>query len=374
MSCKVSDIITIMEEIAPPDLAEDWDNVGLQIGSKRWPITKIWIALDATPPIISKAVQNGVNLLITHHPLFFKPFRTLDLDTIQGRCIDACISHKLCVYSAHTNLDSVNGGLNDILADCIGLENRRVFDQPKQAKWCKVVIHLPPTSESRILNNINKLSVNRISRYPGLCVNPSQPQNALANNKVIENNTYLDKRSQLEEVRLEFVIMEKDLAETLDWLKQYCSETNISYEIYPFLDPNSSHGIGRVGELPSPLKLKQFAQHLRKNLSIDSVRMVGDPALSVSQIAICTGSGGGLLHKFIHSHANVYVTGDIKYHDALMVKEAQKAMIDIGHFASEKVMIDAVARRIQQSLQVSKIDSVVVESCHLASDPFQLLS
>lgn len=269
----VADIISAMEEISPTYLAEDWDNVGLQIGSSAWPVRKVWIALDPLPAIIEEACREDVDLLVTHHPLFFKPIRTLDLGTAQGNIIKTCIRNKLAVYSAHTNFDSVRGGLNDIFADLIGLQNCHVFDR------------------SKILQ----------------------------------------------------------------------------------MDPKSNHGIGRVGDLSPPVKLKQLAQSLKQRLNLNSIRIVGDPKLLVERVAICTGSGSGLLNKFISSETQVYISGDIRYHDALSVLEAKKGLIDVGHFASEQIMIDVVAERLKKKIRSSKAHPIKIEPCHLERDPFTVL-
>jgi dinuclear metal center YbgI/SA1388 family protein len=269
----VADIIDIMEEISPTCLAEDWDNVGLQIGSTAWPANKIWIALDPLPMIIQNACKEGVDLLITHHPLFFKPIQTLDLGTVQGKIIERCIQNKLSVYSAHTNFDSVSGGLNDIFADRIGLHNCCVFKQ---------------------LNSVQ-------------------------------------------------------------------------------IDPNSCHGIGRVGDLSPPLRLKQLAHTLKQQLHLNFLRVAGDPDLLVKKVAICTGSGSGLLNEFISSNVQVYISGDLRYHDAISALEAEKGLIDVGHFPSEQIMLDVMARRLKKKIMPSDSDSIRIEACHLEQDPFRAL-
>jgi dinuclear metal center YbgI/SA1388 family protein len=270
----VADIMLIIEEISPTYLAEDWDNVGLQIGALNWPVNKIWVTLDPLFSIVEKACQENVDLLITHHPLFFKPLMYLDIGTVQGRIIAACIRNNLSVYSAHTNFDSVSGGLNDIFADRIGLSHCRVLDDAK----------------------------------------------------------IIGKES------------------------------------------DGCHGIGRIGALSQTVKLNQLATSIRKRMHLGSIRMVGDPDLLVTKVAVCTGSGGGLLDKFISSEAQVYISGDIKYHDAISVLENGKGVIDVGHFASEQIMLDVVAKRLKKKVQSLSSHAIIVEACHLELDPFTVLT
>lgn len=123
----------ILDRIAPAHLAESWDTVGLQIGSRHWPVRKIWTALDPLPDVVEKACSQDVDLLITHHPLLFKPVHQIDCDTPLGRIIQMAVSGRLAIYSMHTNLDSVTGGVNDVLAERIGLTETRVLAKPAPA-------------------------------------------------------------------------------------------------------------------------------------------------------------------------------------------------------------------------------------------------
>jgi putative NIF3 family GTP cyclohydrolase 1 type 2 len=271
-------------------------------------------------------------------------------------------------------LDSVKGGLNDIFADYIGLQNTYVFDQPKSARLCKLAFCIPKKLEGRIIDNVSEvIDAYRISRYSGISMEP-RPKKILKDTNTSENKAYLDKTIQVEEVKFEIILKEKKLAETIAWLKQNFSDKTISYETFPFLDRNGKHGLGRMGNLPSPLSLEQLARTVQRRLNLKSIRMVGDPNLSATKIAVCTGSGAGFLNQFIKSGAQVYITGDVKYHDALIVKENQKGLIDVGHYASEQIMIDDLTKRLQQWLYASDINSVIVKACHLASDPFVVLT
>jgi GTP cyclohydrolase I len=119
----VSDIVGVMEHLAPPDLAEEWDNCGLQVGSQRWPVRKIWVALDPLPDVVRAATQADVDLLITHHPLFLHPLPTIDVDTTAGQVIETALRAQMALYCAHTNLDSAFNGVNHVLAEAIGMQH-----------------------------------------------------------------------------------------------------------------------------------------------------------------------------------------------------------------------------------------------------------
>ena len=122
MGTTVADVIAILDRMAPPGLAEAWDNVGLQVGFPRREVTSVWVALDAAPNVIRAACEAGVSLLVTHHPLIFKPLKRIDGSSPPGAALMEAVAHGLAVYAMHTNFDAVAGGLNDVLARRIGLK------------------------------------------------------------------------------------------------------------------------------------------------------------------------------------------------------------------------------------------------------------
>ena len=266
----VSHIIDLMARIAPPSLAEDWDNCGLQVGSGSWPVRKIWVALDPSFFVVTNACQNRVDLLITHHPLIFKPLRSIDSRTPIGSVIESALRHRMAIFSAHTNLDAVREGLNDRLAGLIGLSGRRVL-QPRETD--------------------------------------------------------------------------------------------------PLLCAAGENGIGRIGSLEKPLKLKALAADLKTKLRLPVVRMAGDPDSTVREVALCTGSGSSLMPEVMRAGAQVYISGDLRYHDARDAEAVKLCLLDIGHFASEHLMVNLLVERLRESVRSAGL-SVQVEPFGLEKDPF----
>lgn len=129
MSLKVSDVTKIIEEFAPTKFKESYDNVGLMVGNSNLRVTKILVALDCTLEVIDEAIRNNCNLILTHHPLLFKAPQSITMETVIGRKVIKLISHDISVYSAHTNLDSVKGGLNDIVMEMLGIKKYSTIDK-----------------------------------------------------------------------------------------------------------------------------------------------------------------------------------------------------------------------------------------------------
>ncbi len=264
---RVDDIIREVTHLAPPRLAEKWDNIGLQVGRYDWPVRKVRVALDPGPEVVTAAADDDVDMLITHHPLIFPTLRSIDFATPEGTAIQAAAVNRLAIYTAHTNLDSARYGLNQMLAGKIGLE--------------------------------------------------------------------------------------KPVA------------------LVPMDDADLGEGLGRVGKIPVSTTLGRLAVFLKEKLRLDAVRIVGDQHLSISRVALCTGSGSGLIQAFLDSRAEVFVSGDLRYHDARLIETRGRGAIDIGHFASEHIMVKAFAADLQRCLDEKRIN-VRVESWEQEQDPFRI--
>jgi dinuclear metal center YbgI/SA1388 family protein len=273
----VGDIIRLMENFAPPLLAEDWDNCGLQVGDAGWRVKKIWVALDPLLEVIEAANQQHVDLVVTHHPLLIQPVKRIDLKTTIGKIIAVSLQGKTAIYAAHTNLDSTWGGVNDILAHRIGLTDLKAL--------------APATVDVAASGTI---------RHDG-----------------------------------------------------------------PI-------GLGRIGGVGSARTVSRLAMDIKKRLGLDVIRVAGDSNRMVRKAAVCSGSGGGLLSAFIDSGADVFISGDIKYHDARLIEDAGRGLIDVGHFASEHLIIDPLVDYLGRETGSAGWD-VSVEACRLECDPFVTL-
>lgn len=277
MTSTVADIIKVMETMAPLRLAEEWDNVGLQVGQLDWPVRSIWVALDPLYDVVDGACRNGVDLLITHHPLIFNPLRCINFDTPVGSVIQAAAGHKLAIFAAHTNFDSAADGINDVLAFRIGLADLKVLKR---------------------------------GDHPG-----------------------------------------EDAA--TDYMQK--------------------QGLGRVGELEETMELLPFALSIKEKLGLKYIKVAGKPDLPVRRVAVCSGSGSSLMKDFYSSGAQVFISGDLRYHDAREVEALNLGLIDMGHFASEYLMVEVLAKRLDKILAADHKD-IKVEACRLENDPFLILS
>ena len=372
MTPTVADIIKLLETIAPPYLAETWDNCGLQVGKRQWPVRHIRTALDPLPQVVSDAVEAGVDLLITHHPLIFKPVKQVDFGTELGQIIRASAVGRMAVYAAHTSLDLAPGGLNDILADILGLENTSPLVPAAGARFYKLVVFTPATHVEVIIDVLAANGAGRIGNYSG-CTFRTEGQGTFIPGPGATPYTGTRGRlNQVTEARIEAAVPGGDLEKIVAAVQAAHPYECMAYDVYPVVT-RAQQGLGRVGALGAEMDLAAFADHVSKRLGLaGGIRLVGNQRRKILKVAVCTGSGSSLTGDFISSGADVFVSGDMHYHDARSIEAAGLGLVDIGHFASEQIMVAAVADLLRRQLETAGYDTIV-STCEVEKDPFTFI-
>lgn len=366
---KVSDVIRIMADMAPPHLAEEWDNCGLQFGSPNWKAEHVFVALDPGQEAVDAACRAGAGMLITHHPLIFKPLSSIDVDCPPGAIIDSASRNHLAIFAAHTNLDSARGGVNDVLSEKIGLSDIDVLCPSAPVQNYKLVVFVPEDHAERMVEAVCQSPAGRIGNY-SCCTFGSPGQGTFTPGP--GSDPYEGKSGQLSKVsetRMETVVKKGDLDAVIEQLKACHPYETMAYDVYPLASERSAQGLGRIGAVTPPLRLADLARDLKKNMGLAWARFSGPPDLLVDCAAVCSGSGGGLLDYFLASRAQVLITGDIKYHEAVRVAQQGRGLIDIGHFASEHIVVDVICSRIRQAARAVG-DTVRVTAFDREADPF----
>lgn len=372
MKTTVADILEVMELIAPGRMAEEWDNVGLQIGDKNWPVQTIRIALDPTPAVVKDASRNGVDLLITHHPLIFRPLKSIDFSKPMGSIIQAASHYRMAIFSAHTNLDNTMDGVNDVLARRIGLKSLKILGHVKRDKMLKLVVYVPVAYEQDVVASLFETKAGNIGSY-SCCSFRSKGKGTFRPGPLSEPFVGEPGRiSHTDEVRIETVVRKNDLIAVIDHLRKNHPYETMAYDVYPLLTYENTGGPGRIGKLDKSMNLTSFSSLIKKKLSLDYIKIAGNPNLKVQTVAVCSGSGSSFLNNFVTSGAQVYVSGDLGHHDARTVEAENLGLIDIGHFASEHLIVDELLNRLDKILSEKDFD-VKIEACKLEKDPFTVL-
>lgn len=372
MTACVDDICNLMETIAPARLAESWDNVGLQVGDRRWPVKTVWVALDPLAPVVAAACRAGVDLLITHHPLVFKPLKRIDLETQMGAIIQMALTHRLAIFSAHTNLDSANDGLNDLLARRIGLSSIGALSPVDEPPAWKVVLTVPESLQAdacKILQQENETSQMAGFHDGAGGPVPEAPRLTLTRIGSLDAGQGSDALS--EGWRIEAVVSRRRID---GLLKEFTAALSgrVDWEIIPLAERKSRLGLGRIGLLPAPMTLEALARQVKNRIPVETVRFAGEKDLVVKKVAVCTGSGSSLLEDFAGSGAEAYISGDLRYHDARWAEETGRGLIDLGHFASEHLVVGDLAERLQTVFDRRGL-KVKAKAYDGESEPFKLI-
>ena len=339
MIVRAKDIITLMEEEYSLHLAESWDNSGLQIGSSDKKVGRILIALDLDSFVLKQAVEKQVDMIITHHPLFFKPMKNINYASPLGRMIKALVSADITVYSAHTNLDAAERGLNQALAEKLGLIDIEPLYPASRESLFKLVVYVPVTHLEDVRAAICTAGAGYIGNYAD-CSFRVRGTGTFRPGQ--DTNPFIGKTGQLEEVdefRLETIIYERDLKQVLNSMHQAHPYEEVAYDLYRLENEGRMFSPGRKGCLVQKISLQDYALRIKDLLGVKSLRIVGDLNSSVKNVAVISGSGASLMNRVITQNIDLLVTGDLKYHEAKDAEAAGLKVIDAGHQGTEAMVV-----------------------------------
>lgn len=360
MPVKCQVIIDELDRIAPRYLAESWDNVGLIVGSPDQNISIIMVTLDITEDVVDRAMLANVNMIVSHHPLIFKGIKAIRTDLPQGRLIAKLIRHDIAVYAAHTNLDIANGGINDILAEKLGLVDVGLISSSYSSKLLKLVVFIPKDQAEKVRDAICQAGAGHIGNYSNCTFSTGGTGTFLplsGTNPFIGHEGTLE---QVPEVRLETIMPEGISSRVIKEMIKAHPYEEVAYDLYPLANEGVKYGLGRVGYLPAPMSLCELALLIKQSLGIELVKVAGAANDVVRKIAVCGGSGACLIKSAAFSGADVLVTGDVKYHEAQEAIAAGIAIIDAGHFATENIMVEHFGQRLQEIISKGKLGIEVI--------------
>jgi dinuclear metal center YbgI/SA1388 family protein len=355
---KISDIVGILNVLAPFGLAEEWDNAGLQVGDPASSAGNIMVALDAGGNAIEAAIEAGCRLLVTHHPFIFRPLKKISIADPQGRLIALALKNDLAIISMHTNFDIADGGVNDLLAGLLGLPVCEPLQVVVSEDLIKLAVFVPKGHEEKVLEALFVYS-GFIGNYSDCSfrsdgVGTFRP---LDGAKPFQGD--IGRREYAAEARIEVLLRKADLGAALKSMVRAHPYEEPAYDLYPLLNKGKKAGMGRIGPLPEPLTLEEFAARVKERLGCNSVRLVGDGGRMVRKIAICGGSGASLWRDAVKQGADALVTGDVKYHEAREAEGAGLALVDAGHFATELPMVKGLKELLDRELAKRGFESEV---------------
>lgn len=327
MTIQAKDLISLMNEWAPPELAEAWDHPGLQAGDLETPVTKVMTALDLTEENVDRAAAEGVSMIISHHPFLFKPLHAIDLSTYKGRVIAKLIRHNIVSFAAHTNLDTAEGGVNDALATALGLTDLTGLVPEKADRMMKLVAYVTPIQARTFHFYVKKKYPDGVKQYYLLDDNDDFTDNA----------------------KMEMSVQESVLPAVVADLKEHCG--GVEYDVYVLKSGAHHHFMGRIGSLPHPMKGREALSYIKEKLGIPNLRYAGHADSTVKRVAVLGGAGSEFAPLAKAKGADLYLTGDLKYHEAQDAARLPLLIADGGHFYTERVIVPALAARIRKEAE-----------------------
>lgn len=331
---KIKEIVDALERFAPLPLQDDFDNAGLQVGLTEVEATGALLCLDITEAVVDEAIALGFNLVISHHPLIFKPLKSITGKTYQERCIIKALSYGVTIYSAHTNLDNANKGVSFKMAEKLGLRNVRVLD-PQENSLIKLVTYVPLGYEKTVQTALFDAGCGCIGHYDECC------------NRIIGEGTFrplpgsspfcgtIGQHHVQPEIRIETALPAYLKHAALDALIHAHPYEEPVYDFYTLRNAWQQVGAGVIGELKNPEAEQDFLRHVKKTFKLECLRHNNLKEKDIRTVALCGGAGAFLIPQALSKHADAFLTGEIKYHDYFGHKD-DILLIEIGHYESEQ--------------------------------------
>ncbi len=333
MPMKLKEITAIIEEEAPLMLQESYDNAGLLLGSGDKDIRKALICLDVTEPVIDEAIDKDCNLIISHHPLIFKAFKTLNVDEPVERILVRAIKHDIAIYAAHTNLDNVIGGVSGFVARKLELTDVQILS-PQKGTLRKLVTFCPVDKAEDVRNAIFHAGAGHIGNYDYCSFNLEGSGSFRPGEN---SNPYIGEEGSLhfeQEIRIETIYPVYRETAIINAMIEAHPYEEVAYDLYSLNNLINMVGSGVIGSLREGIKENDFLEKIKDVFNIPCIRHSALTGRKIKKVALCGGSGSFLINVAKKAGADAFLTGDINYH-SFFEADGRVLLADIGHFESE---------------------------------------
>ncbi|MCY1633107.1 Nif3-like dinuclear metal center hexameric protein [Marinifilum sp. D737] len=363
---KVRDIISSIEEVAPLSYQESYDNAGLIVGEYNQEVSGILICLDVIESVVEEAIQKGANLIVAHHPIVFKGLKRFNGSNYVERTVMMAIKNNIAIYAAHTNIDSVRGGVSERICDLIGLQNKKVLS-PIGGDLKKLVTFVPNDHAQKVREALFSAGGGSIGNYDSCSFNV-EGEGTFRGGE--ETNPFVGEKGKLhfeKEVRVETIFPKHLKGKVVGAMLNAHPYEEVAYDIYS-LDNNNPHvGLGMIGELESEENTIDFLKRIKEIFGCGCIKHTNIHKEKIKKVAVCGGSGSFLLRNAISAKADIFVTGDFKYHE-FFDAENKLIIADIGHYESEQF-----TRDIFYEIVTKKLPNFAVHISEINSNPINYL-
>ncbi len=357
---QIKQITQILEEFAPPALQESYDNAGLIIGNKNDEVSGILITLDVTEEVIDEAIELGYNMIVSHHPVLMGGIKRFNGNNYTERCVIKAIQNKIAIYSSHTNADSVLSGVNGKICEKLGLTNCKILD-PKNEILLKLVTFVPVDHAEIVRNAVFKAGAGHIGKYDSCSFNVQGDGTFRGNEGANPFVGEVGEQHLEKEIRVETIFPSYLKGKVINALIQSHPYEEVAYDVYALKNQWAEAGSGMYGELETPEDEIIFLKRVKEIFGCGSVKFTNRLNKPIKKVAVCGGSGSFLLGKAKAVGADIFISGDFKYHQ-FFDAENEIIIADIGHFESEQftkeVFFEILTKKIPNfAVRLSKVNT-----------------
>lgn len=365
---KIEKIAEYIEKIAPLKLAQDWDNVGLLIGNPQKNIKNILLTIDVTKEVLTEAKRLKTDLIISYHPVIWDGLKKITTNGPADVIYDLICS-QIAVFSIHTALDAAQGGVNDGLAQILGIQNAKPigdYVQNPAGDNYKLVVFVPLESAAKVSNAIFAAGAGHIGNYSH-CGFTADGQGSFL--PLQGARPAIGKKGKLEKVpetRFETIVPAEKLSNVVAaMIKAHPYETP-AFDIFKLYPAEDKFGLGRIGKLEKPTQLSKIIQNIKKYTGAKAFGIVGKEKRLVKKAAVCAGSCGKIINLVIAQKADLYLTGELKHHQALAAQQAGLTCICLSHTVSERFILTKLAKQLKKYIK-----EVTIKISKKDADPFK---
>ena len=361
---KLREITAFFEKLAPLMYQESYDNSGLQVGDYAMEVSGALVTLDITGEVIDEAIRKQVNLVIGHHPLIFGGLKSITGRNMTERVVQKAIKNDIAIYAAHTNLDVIRQGVSGKICEVIGLKNSRILE-PVGGVLKKLVVFVPSGHAEKVRQALFAAGAGVIGNYDSCSYN-TEGEGTFRGG---DNTTpFVGEQGKLHfepEVRVETIFPEHVKGMVITAMLQAHPYEEVAYDIYPLENKFPGVGMGMIGELETPVDETEFLSLLRERFHTGVIRHSALLDKKIRKVAVCGGAGSTLLRKAISEKADIFVSGDFKYHQ-FFDAEGKIIIADIGHFESEQY-----TREIFYDLLIKNFPKFAVQLSEVNTNPIK---
>jgi len=364
---KVKDIADRINEIVPLKLALDWDNVGLLIGDGNKNVKSILLTIDITKNVVAEAKKLKTDMIVSYHPVIWDGLKKITPDD-NSAVVYELIRSNIAVLSVHTALDIASGGVNDGLAEILGIENAKPIGdfvpEPKGLNY-KLIVFVPAKSTAKVANSMFAAGAGAIGNYSNCSFSAPGEGTFLP---LAGANPAIGKRGKLEKVpenRLETIVPAQKLDDVIEAMLKSHPYEMPAWDCFQIATSPTKYGLGRIGKLKKPTSIEEIIENIKKHTGAKTFGIVGKEKRTVRTAAVCAGSCGKIINQVIAAGTDLYLTGELKHHQALAAKEAAVTCICLSHTNSERFILKKFAKQLKNHL-----DHVKITLSKKDADPF----